>query len=326
MEKPILITSASLDEHAYGPVCEILERKGFPVIVYRTDKVLANEEPLCVDITSDGELAISYNNQSIKPERVSAAWYRKLGNFIPKDQVQDRAKQLYINNEISYLHDAIWALYPERIWLNAPERIRQADRKLGQLLLAHELGFSIPETVISSDWDDISSRLLSDNKKMVVKMVRGIISDNNKLKALYTTTLNEAKVDEIQGHTTPFPGIYQPFVEKHKEWRVTAVGDNVFSVAIYTDENAKVDWRIHQLTDSVRFKSETPPEGIEERCIQYLGRVGLKFGAFDFIEKPDGEVVFLECNPNGQYGWLEERLGFPISQAIADELIKIANQ
>lgn len=42
------------------------------------------------------------------------------------------------------------------------------------------------------------------------------------------------------------------------------------------------------------------------------------------IEDPDGRIVFLECNPNGQYGWLEEQLGFPISQAIAGELIKIA--
>lgn len=54
--------------------------------------------------------------------------------------------------------------------------------------------------------------------------------------------------------------------------------------------------------------------------------MGLKFGAFDFIETAPGEVIFLECNSNGQYGWLEETLGLPISHAIADELIKIARQ
>lgn len=66
------------------------------------------------------------------------------------------------------------------------------------------------------------------------------------------------------------------------------------------------------------------PEGIDERCVQYLGQMGLGFGAFDFIERPDGEVVFLECNPNGQYGWLEEALEIPVSAAIANELVKIA--
>jgi hypothetical protein len=53
--------------------------------------------------------------------------------------------------------------------------------------------------------------------------------------------------------------------------------------------------------------------------------MGLRFGAFDLIEEPDGNVVFLECNPNGEYFWLEESLGFQISDAVAAELIKITN-
>ncbi len=48
-------------------------------------------------------------------------------------------------------------------------------------------------------------------------------------------------------------------------------------------------------------------------------------GAFDFIENEDG-ITFLECNLNGQYLWLEEDLGLPISEAIADELAARAGQ
>jgi glutathione synthase/RimK-type ligase-like ATP-grasp enzyme len=107
---------------------------------------------------------------------------------------------------------------------------------------------------------------------------------------------------------------------------VTAVGEKVFSAAIYTDASAKDDWRRLQTTAAVQFRKETLPEGVDEHCVQYLGKMGLKFGAFDFIETPDGEVVFLECNPNGQYGWLEEELGLPISEAVTLELIKIARQ
>jgi hypothetical protein len=40
--------------------------------------------------------------------------------------------------------------------------------------------------------------------------------------------------------------------------------------------------------------------------------------------RPDGQLVFLECNPNGQYGWLEEDLGMPISASIASTLVRIA--
>ena len=32
-------------------------------------------------------------------------------------------------------------------------------------------------------------------------------------------------------------------------------------------------------------------------------------------------TVFLEVNPVGEYFWLEDRLGFPISERIADVLL-----
>lgn len=73
------------------------------------------------------------------------------------------------------------------------------------------------------------------------------------------------------------------------------------------------------------FRAESFPDEQKRRCFEYLSKVGLKFGAFDFIEADDGTITFLECNANGQYGWLEYELGFPISQAIADELVTIAS-
>lgn len=161
---------------------------------------------------------------------------------------------------------------------------------------------------------------------MVVKMILGVVSENGTQKALYTTPLDSDTVNDIKSYTTPFPGLYQPFMQKSREWRITVIGERIFAAAIYTDETAKDDWRLHQTTDAVRFVEEDAPDGIGEKCVQFLKGAGLKFGAFDFIETSEGEVVFLECNPNGQYGWLEEALGFPISRAIADELIKIASR
>lgn len=327
MNKPVLIASARADEPTYKPVCEILERNSYPIIVYQTDRVLSGEDRYILELTSEGKLSIDYNGVSILPENVSAAWYRKVGNFALPYEEPQVAKQLYINNETRHLHEMAWGLYPEDIWLSSPENLVRADRKLKQTLVARAVGFSIPQTVISSDWDTISAKLLpTDNAHMVVKMLRGVISDNNQLKAMYTNVIGRQKVESLKAYTYPFPAFYQPYIEKAREWRVTVVGEQVFSAAIYTDENAKDDWRRLQMTSAVRFTKEQLPEGVGERCVQYLGNMGLKFGAFDFIEKPDGEIVFLECNPNGQYGWLEENLGFPISEAIAAELIKIAKQ
>lgn len=50
-------------------------------------------------------------------------------------------------------------------------------------------------------------------------------------------------------------------------------------------------------------------------------RLGLRFGALDFLVTPSGEWYFLEVNPNGQWAWIEQETGLPISSAIADALI-----
>ena len=48
----------------------------------------------------------------------------------------------------------------------------------------------------------------------------------------------------------------------------------------------------------------------------------LSFGAIDLIVQPDGQYVFLEVNPVGEWGMLEKDLDLPISRAIARGLIQ----
>jgi len=48
--------------------------------------------------------------------------------------------------------------------------------------------------------------------------------------------------------------------------------------------------------------------------------MGLRYGAFDFIVDKSGDYFFLECNPSGQWLWLEKVTDVNISQAVANEL------
>jgi hypothetical protein len=49
---------------------------------------------------------------------------------------------------------------------------------------------------------------------------------------------------------------------------------------------------------------------------------GLNFASLDMIVTPDGEFVFLELNPNGQWLWLEFELGLPLVASMADLLTR----
>jgi hypothetical protein len=48
----------------------------------------------------------------------------------------------------------------------------------------------------------------------------------------------------------------------------------------------------------------------------------LRFGAFDLIEQPNGEFVFLEVNPAGNWLWLEDRVNVPISDRLVAALLQ----
>lgn len=52
-----------------------------------------------------------------------------------------------------------------------------------------------------------------------------------------------------------------------------------------------------------------------------MSALGSRFGVLDFLVTPAGEWYFLEINPNGQWAWIEQETGLPISSAIADALI-----
>jgi hypothetical protein len=44
---------------------------------------------------------------------------------------------------------------------------------------------------------------------------------------------------------------------------------------------------------------------------------GINFASMDMILTPEGEFVFLEVNPNGQWLWIEEELGLPLVASMA---------
>jgi glutathione synthase/RimK-type ligase-like ATP-grasp enzyme len=117
----------------------------------------------------------------------------------------------------------------------------------------------------------------------------------------------------------------QNYIEKAYELRITVVGKKVFACKIDSqpldDNKGKIDWR-QGYEHGLKHEVYDLPQAISERCVLFLQQFGLHFGCFDFIVTPASDFVFLECNPNGQWLWIEDATGLEISKAIAAALIK----
>lgn len=84
------------------------------------------------------------------------------------------------------------------------------------------------------------------------------------------------------------------------------------------------DWRIRNGAHKDKWRSWEMLPGLSERITGYMERLGLCFGRLDFIVSND-DVFFLEVNPNGQFGWLDDPNGWPLHRAVFDALLDPAS-
>ena len=103
------------------------------------------------------------------------------------------------------------------------------------------------------------------------------------------------------------------------------MGPHVFACKLDSqaqkEYEGKIDWR-QGYDYNLKHELITLPTEIEDFCKRYLRELHLNFGCFDFIVEPSGEYVFLECNPNGQWRWIEEELNITsMTEAMVDCLV-----
>lgn len=312
-----LILIASTHENSLAAkVSRILQAKLHDVVLLATDEIANRKEKFSALIAPDTR-SLTYQNREIPLESIDAAWYWHAEASLD----QTRASHSALEREIQQSFYGVFAGIDDRRWINPPYHIRNTQEKLSQMFFAMDVGLHIPPNVIANHWDAIEGL----GSRTIIKMPVVGLLEGETPKVMHTTILSR-KQRQLLRETSSFPGVHQPYILKKREWRITVVGDAVFPVAIYTTLDAKDDWRRHQHRDGkVRFVSEPLlDKSIGEKCKALLQKLGLRYGAFDFIETPEGQMIFLEVNSAGQYGWLEQELDLPISEAIADLLVHIA--
>lgn len=210
------------------------------------------------------------------------------------------------------------ALTPTAVWVNPHPANFEAARKPQQLLLAQDLGFKIPDTVITNSAEKVLE-LFERHDRVIYKTLSSFLIPPNEI--VYTNEVTRDEVRDSKQQILLAPGIFQEYVPKAYELRVTVVGNRLFPVKIDSQaaRQTSVDWRRDQLREMYETTHVSP--STESRILHFMARSGICFGAFDFVVTPSGEEVFLECNPGGQWLWLEHRTGCAVTAAVAELLI-----
>lgn len=193
--------------------------------------------------------------------------------------------------------------------LTKPSILRKADNKILQLRLAFELGFKIPNPIISNSIGMVKNKLINP---IIKPLSSGVVESAEKKEFVQTNLVDYSKQSDSLKYG---PCYFQNYQTKDYEVRITVIDQFFYPIKITS--NNKIDWR--KKNNHIEYEIIDVPIEIKEKCILLMEKLLLKFGCFDFIVDQEN-WYFLEINANGQWVWLEMELGLDISNKIIGHL------
>lgn len=197
-------------------------------------------------------------------------------------------------------------------WVNSPWEVRAAENKLVQLDAALTCDFDVPRTLVTSDRDEISSFVKQFPDGAVSKSLDSpLTAPGEEVTAFRYTSLIDT--DSIEG--TTFPQLFQERIRPRMEFRVTAVGRQIFAAKVDTSTaGATSDWR-SDTDNHTSFEATLLPDDLRSKVAEVMNRLCIQVGAVDLLYAR-GRYYFLEVNPSCAYLWLERSLEVGISSAV----------
>ena len=304
----ILIVSVPFDSHAVA-VAWGLRKLGVPSVTWRSSDFprthlssadLSGSHPPSVDFVVEG---VSHQGP------FSAVWWRRPGNVAPMASSHPHDIKIINTESERYLLNAFTLLSASNsLWLNNPDSARRAESKAAQLVAARDVGFKIPNTLLTNDPSRLRRFFDENGGRIVYKGFSsgGWLQENGNLSVLRTSALRAEDLHD-DNVLRSCPGIYQQRIDKAFELRVTVIGTTVIASSIDSQSNGEtVDWRYDYMVGHKSASAFDLSPEIRERCLSLCRHMQLEFACIDLIVTPSGEHVFLELNQAGQFLWQEE--------------------
>lgn len=303
----LLILTSDKDLTADFLIVELINR-GLPYFRLNAEELVTADFVFSI-AESRVRRTLALGARSVCFDEVTAVWYRRSIQPTPILELPP-AERMFVGGELRHLATGL-VLNPEITWVNPIDRVFLAEHKLYQLQVARQVGFRVPRTLVSRDPAELRAFAQENKTGTICKPIfHGMFVDESDCYSVYTRRVTAESIDVDNVKVCPV--LLQEEIPRSADVRATFIGQKCF-VADIVGDSSLVDWRDPSL--SVRYAESSLTDDVQGKCRAMLTKLGLVYGAFDFLRTPDGDLVFLEVNPTGEWAWLEDRLGFPMREA-----------
>lgn len=198
-------------------------------------------------------------------------------------------------------------------WMSHPDRLAAVEgNKPTQLRDATRAGLRVPPTLITTQ-GAAARAWMSPDAAHIYKAFRAPYRPRRGDAGWVLAT----RIDGPLPEELCAASIFQDLIDG-TPIRVTVIGGHVFAVAV-SGVTYDVDWRPQQ-TEAI-LRPVTVPGKTLQAIHTLMDTWGLAYGTLDFIDTGD-DWVFLEINPTGAYGFVEEATSLPLTETIAETLLQ----
>lgn len=327
----IIIVTDTFDPHADRVMIELRNMGHQPVRLHPADFPAASLTLAFDQQSWSGQLEVYKGTVAL--DEIKSIWWRRPEPYVISADLPP-TQRAFARRETEHTFSGLWSVL-DCYWMSFPLHIRRASNKIEQLQRAAQLGFRVPQTLITNDPTQVQNFYETCGGQIIYKTLVAPLMEWEKVGAaqtketqtleaqmIYTTliTQNDLKVLET---VRAAPCQFQELIPKQLELRVTIIGDDIFVCEIHSqeDERTSLDWRHYDAP--IPYKKGTLPPEITEKCFALVKGYGLNYSAMDLILTPQGEYVFLENNPAGQCFFVQQHIPeFKMVEAVAAYLLR----
>ena len=275
------------------------------------------EDEFEVDLITPRSIKLRTNQKAICLEEINSYWYRRgelrlkntvnLLNFTPDirafiiEYLRDEATSIkeYVCYKLSLIKKINHFEY------HSVNKIIVLDKALN-------VGLTIPKTYIAASKD-----VLNDGTKFITKAIKESFRAEIQQGSYMTYT---EKVNEIP--STFFPTLLQELIEKEADIRIFYLKGKCYSMAIRSqnDKQTTIDFRKYNQQKPNRKFPFKLPDDVESKIHLLMKDLDLESGSIDMVFTQDGEFVFLEVNPIGQFGMTSYPCNYYLEKILSKSL------
>lgn len=299
--KKVLIITSTIDctvDYIIQKYCNVADFYRFDVDRFSEYKIIIGESE---------QWKIICEHWSLIKKDIYSIYYRK--PRIPDLSEFEKEYQYMIARDMISVVNGLVDDFEGKV-LSKPYLLRKTENKTFQLLYAKKNNLAVPGSYIGNS-NNTAIEFLND-KSIIKPLTTGKLVLEDRTEIYQTNYIKDLSED-----IALTPVYIQKYINKKYEVRMTYIDGTFFTIRI--DSEDKLDWRKNYA--GLKYSIIECPEHISNACMMLLKDFKLKYGAFDFIVDENEQWIFLEVNPNGQWQWLEQKIGIPISKRIVDYLI-----